>query len=559
MEIRLYKTKNRRNMKLYKIFLMMFGVLLFAACDDVDNMEPAGGSLTAAQLQETNKDVPSRTEASFVGLFADLGTPMLYYGTSSRRADDFAFISAAISQDLEGADMSSLNNDYNWFSTACELSTRTPNYANPSMRYGVPYRLVGKANDIINSIPADATDSSSVVKVASARAARAFAYLSLAPYFQFSYTKAADEPCIPMIKEGVDMANNPRATVREVYEAIVEDLTFAVDNLKGYKRSSKQYIDQNVAYGLRARAYLNMGKYAEAAADAAQALKGYTPYTLEEVSAPGFYDINDHNWMWGIIITQAMVNRSNYCSVNTPASWLSPFSGDGYTAGAQCYPIINKMLYDKIPDTDIRKQWWLDGECWSPFLDTQSWDGVTGKALVDLFIQDVKTVMLPYTGVKFGMKTGCGSTLNTNDWPLMRAEEMILVEIEGLAKSGKEAEAKTKLENFVKTYRDPQYTIPTTRSLADEIWFQRRVELWGEGFFTSDAKRQNKPIVRFHGSPSTCNFPEAFVFNIEANDGWLNMRFPQVETNTNLGVVNNVDGSQPVPGQNPGLRDGVTD
>ena len=100
-------------MKLYKIFIMMLGVLLFAACDDVDNMEPAGGSLTAAQLQETNKEVPSRTEAAFVGMYANMGKPHVCYeswsGNAPRRADDFGFISAAISQDLEGADMSSQN------------------------------------------------------------------------------------------------------------------------------------------------------------------------------------------------------------------------------------------------------------------------------------------------------------------------------------------------------------------------------------------------------------------------------------------------------------------
>ena len=549
-------------MKLYKIFIMMLGVLLFAACDDVDNMEPAGGSLTAAQLQETNKEVPSRTEAAFVGMYANMGKPHVCYeswgGQAARRADDFGFISAAISQDLEGADMSSQNNDYNWFSAACQLSTRNADYANPYMRYTIPYRHIGLANDVINAIPAGATDSASVVKVASARAMRAFCYLSLAPYYQFNYMTAADQPCVPMIKEGVDMANNPRATVREVYDSIMSDLNYAIEHLKGFKRSTKQYIDQNVAYGLRARANLYMGKYAEAASDAANALKGYTPYTREEVSKPYFYDLNDHNWMWGIAITQAMLSVGYYPGDCTAASWLSPFSGNGYGAATQSTAVINKLLYDKIPDTDIRKQWWLDGECWSPFLDTQSWDGVTGKALVNLEITDVKMKYEPYTNVKFGMKDGCASTLNINDWPLMRAEEMILIEIEGLAKSGKEAEAKTKLENFVKTYRDPNYKIPSSRTLADEIWFQRRVELWGEGFFTADVKRLGKPIVRFHG-PNTCNFSEAFVFNVAADDGWLNLRFPSDEKDTNLGIVDNSEGSIPIAGQNPTLRDGVTD
>jgi hypothetical protein len=142
----------------------------------------------------------------------------------------------------------------------------------------------------------------------------------------------------------------------------------------------------------------------------------------------------------------------------------------------------------------------------------------------------------------------------------MRVEEMILIQAEGLAKSGNEAQAKTILENFVKTYRDPSYTVDGRGlSLADEIWFQRRVELWGEGFFIADAKRLNRPVVRFHGGVPN-NEPEAFQFNVAADDPYQNMRFPQAETNYNLGIVPNAEtGIQPAAGQNPNLRDGVTD
>jgi len=136
---------------------------------------------------------------------------------------------------------------------------------------------------------------------------------------------------------------------------------------------------------------------------------------------------------------------------------------------------------------------------------------------------------------------------------------MILIQAEGLAKSGNDAQAIQVLENFVKTYRDPEYSVNGRGlSLADEIWFQRRVELWGEGFFTGDMKRLGKPLVRFHGAGTT-NEPDAFQFNLEANDGWLNMRFPQTEMNNNMAIVDNTGGSLPVAGQNPNLRDGVTD
>ena len=73
-----------------------------------------------------------------------------------------------------------------------------------------------------------------------------------------------------------------------------------------------------------------------------------------------------------------------------------------------------------------------------------------------------------------------------------------------------------------------------------------------------DIMRLGKPVVRFHGSDKGI-WPDAFCFNIQANDGYLLMRFSQKETNNNSAIVNNTDGSLPVSMQNPNLTDGVTD
>ena len=115
----------------------------------------------------------------------------------------------------------------------------------------------------------------------------------------------------------------------------------------------------------------------------------------------------------------------------------------------------------------------------------------------------------------------------------------------------------------MKGYRDPSYVCNANdaTALQNEVWFQRRVELWGEGFSMSDIMRLGKPVVRYHNNKES-NFPEAFKFNIKANDGYLLLRIPQRETNNNKGIPessNNNDGAQPVSGDNPTLRDGITD
>ena len=545
------------NMKIYKISTMVLGGLMLASCSDIDEQIYSGGAFSKEQSQDIVNAIPTRVEATFNGMFTFMGNPAQNYGTrfSSARADDFGFIMMALSQDFEGADMIGADNGYNWFSAACEYSSRTPSYANPYIRYVTPYTLIGMVKDILATIPEDTEDASLINMKAQAKTLRAYSYLSLAPYFQGSYETSKDKPCVPVLSDSVDVTNNPRATVEQVYNVIVDDLTWAIDHLDE-TRSSKAYVNANVAYGLRARAYLAMGKGAEAAADAEKAMQGYEPASIAEVSVPTFCDMEEHNWIWAIDITD---DQANYFGYGTAPSWLSAFCGDGYGAACGTTAMINKLLWDKIPATDVRKGWWIDENLHSPNWADLTWGTAKGDEIANLVLDDGSKVELPpYTNIKFGMKSGVGSTLNNNDWPLMRVEEMILIQAEGYAISGNEAKAKEILTNFVKTYRDPSYTIPSGRTLRDEIWFQRRVELWGEGFAVSDARRLNKPIVRFHG-PNTTNYADAFQFNIAADDGWLNMRFPQSEKDNNQAIVDNEEGSLPVAGQNPELRDGVTD
>lgn len=544
-------------MKLNRFSIIALGALTVVSCSDIDEQFPEGGILTSEQIQETTEAIPERTEATFTGMYNMMGESYSVF-PSSGRADDWGVPMIMLSLDGEGPDMWMANNNYNWFSTCGEFSSRNANYANPYIRYILPYRQIGIANEVLASISPDTEDQNAIYKMAQARAIRAYDYMLLAPYFQFNYETSKDKPCIPVLKDGVDYANNPRATVEEVYNIIIEDLNYAVEHLEGYERASKAYVNLNVAYGLRARAYLNMGMYAEAAADAAKAIEGYNPATMDELAAgPRFCSADEANWMWGVIITDDQAKNG---TLATPASWFSAFTGDGYAPATQVTPSINSLLYNKIPATDVRKAWWIDTNLYSPLLDKISWNGVTGAEISALVLDDgSKVAYLPYTNVKFGMKSGIGSPINNNDYPLMRVEEMILVEIEGLAKSGQESAAKTKLESFVKTYRDPNYTVDAGgRTLDNEIWYQRRVELWGEGFATSDMMRLNKPLVRFHDN-NPGSFPEAHAFNMPANDPWRLLRFPQTEMNTNAGIIDNEGGEQPVPGQNAGLRDGVTD
>lgn len=541
----------------YTSVLAIASMVALGACSDIDDIVPEGGTMLETQLKATTSIIPGRADATFSGMYTKLGDPLSFGRFAADRPDDFGFVMMAFSNDLEAADIVGQNNNYNWFSTCSELTTRNADYANPYIRYRGVYDEVARANDVIKAYGEITAETSAEIKykVAQAYAIRAFCYLNIAPYFQFNYKTSSDKPCVPLVTETTtDFTNNPRATVKEIYDQIVSDLDFAIANLEGYIRPDKSKIDRQVAYGLRARANLDMGKYAEAASDAAAAAQGYTPASIAEVSTPSFYNITDHNWLWGYDMTMDVAKAFPYA---TSSSWIRSFSANGYSAGTGTYFCINNLLYNKIPESDVRKGWWVNTDLYSPLLDNLTFGQLKGQQIATEVIEEVKEIFLPYTNVKFGMYT-IGGTTNEEDWPFMRVEEMLLIQAEGLIKSGQTAAGVQVLNDFVRTYRDPQYNAEATgRKIEDEVWFQRRVELWGEGFSNSDTRRLGKPLVRFHGSDS--NWPQAFRFNMTADDGWWLLRFCTDELNTNLAIVDNEGGASPVSGQNASLRDGVTD
>ena len=539
------------------------GSFALASCTDLDTF-PQSGTFTEEQKQEVVGLFPERLAADISGMYAVNLQQFTVFGSASQRGDDFGYPAVCLSNDLNAADMVAPNNDYNWFSPCCDLTDRDDTYANNYMRWAVLYNQIKLANDIIASIPADTEDPTLKAYRGQAKAVRAFDYLNLAPYYQFKYKGNEDKPCVPIVLEGMSDANNPRATVAQVYERIMTDLNDAIADLEGYVRNNAGEVDQQVAYGLRARANLYMENWQDAANDAAKALAGYTPYQRSELTKPMFVNSQESGkgWIWSLEITIDDYPTDGSAMISWPGVLGSLVQGT-YSTGVGMYKSINVLLYNEIPATDVRKGWWVDANLHSDNLAGLTWAGTTatGDDICTLTIgNQQKEKFLPYTNVKFGAST-IGGVDGSNDWPLMRAEEMILIQAEATAMAG--GDGKSILENFVKTYRDPNYTCTASSGTAfqDEVWKQRRIELWGEGFAMADIMRLGKNIVRVKTGVTT-NFPDAYAFNVAADNEWLLMRIPQDETNSNVGIptsANNSGGTLPQQGDGIGLTDGVTD
>lgn len=546
---------------LEKILMLVCIAFFVVSCADLDTA-PSGGTLTEDQQKEIVEMLPERLSAKVNGMYSKMGEYNPIF-SGQDRADDFGYPAISLSNDLNSADMIGPNVGYNWFNLCSDYTDRTKTYANPYMRWALFYAQIALSNDVLASIPEDTENETLLYYKGQALAVRAFDYLNLVQYYQFTYKGNEEKLAVPIITDKMDVSPSsgaPRATVQAVYDQILTDLNDAIELLDGFQRANKGAINQNVAYGLRARANLLMHNWEDAAKDAEKAMTGFPYLSKETVSRPSFYTANASSWMWAILMTPANI-KDKY--INWPAE-ISSLTGNGYTTGADCYKLINNLLWSKIPDTDVRKGWWVDENLKSPLIDDLSWPGYPNEPIGTLVIPDVKGEFPPYTNVKFAAYTGeVGNGDNASDFCLMRAEEMLFIQAEAMAMGGNLGGAKNLLQDYVRSHRDLSYTSKATSAedFQNEVWFQRRVELWGEGFGLSDVMRLKKNVVRFNNRIKT-NFSDAYTFNIASTDGWLLLRIPQDETDTNVGIpdeLNNNDGQLPKSGDGAGLTDGVTD
>ena len=532
----------------YFVALLGSAMLLTTSCSDLDT-NPSGSTMSDGQLNEVLAQDPSKLKSEVSGMYANMieyGAITQWYGTGQPRHYDFGYASTMMMMDASGQDEPSQVSGYNWYNKPLRFVDRTANSETTYFIWNQCYKNIKVANDVLKSV--DLENLSDVAKsyVGQAYAMRAFEYFTLIQLYQFTYKGHEDAAGVPIVTEKTAEAeanNNPRAAVKDVYKQIMDDLNIAIDYLTD-SRSAKSEINRQVAYGLRARVNLVMQNWSDAATDAKKAAEGYTPLSKDAAAAPGFNDVSASNWIWGNIVDESN-DIVKFGILNFP-SMMCSFTGNGYSPTYACR-MINSKLWKEIPSTDVRKGWWIDENLNSPIVnpkyvvhqEDEDEDGNVVKylAVYNQTGDEVADITEPYTNVKFGAyKNQYGNELNACDIPLMRVEEMILIQAEATAMGGNVEEGKRILENFVRTYRDPSYTCnaTTAEGVQDAVWFQRRVELWGEGFSFTDLLRLKKPLDR-----TGANYEVSVRFNLPAESPIFLYLIPEDEENHNEALVGN--------------------
>ena len=479
-----------------KSLIIVFSVLLLFSCKD-DFLDTAPEETISSEQLAQN---PTALQAIINGIYASLRT--FGVGGTTRHVD-YGHMGIVAGLDMMSNDISMTA--FHWYGFFYNYDGRTQDASRTSIIWITYYSQVAEANSIINSFEQDPTDESAKAILGQALALKSFSLFNLARIYAFSPMGHDGDKGVPL-PDGASFDGKPRSAISDVYTRITADLERAIPLLANFSRSSTQELDQSVAQGLLAKVYLETGNWAGAADMAAQARANYSLMTSDEW-LDGFSDISNSEWMWGADID----NESS----TVFASFFSHFdnTNNGYAGALAVYKTIDNLLYDAIPFTDVRK---------SAFVDP-----INGHPDYP--------ALAPLSNIKFR-----DPSFFEGDYVYMRASEMVLVEAEAKARMGA-GDAADVLFELVST-RDPGYVVSsnTDAALVEEIYFQRRVELWGEGTAWFDLKRLGKPLERDYVGSNHASFG---LFNFPVEDLHFQWQIPEDEINANDAI--------PVADQNP--------
>jgi hypothetical protein len=480
-------------MKSNRLIIVMSAVILLSSCKkDFLRTQPEGYFLDPA-VRELGAGSPASLYKVVDPTMKGIYSYMYSYNTAFRasgRHDDFGQKSIDLATDLMTEDIVQAVD--HWFGFDYKLDNKQQTFARTFTNWNFYYKIISDANSILSKIEPTVTDANLKAVRGQALGVRAYSYLNLIQLYQHTYKGNESAKGVP-IYTGPAVEGKPRASVQDVYAQIESDLLEAITLMNGFARVSKEQINQRVAQGLLARAYLNMERWTDAATMARQARTGFPLMTGAQYNA-GFSDINNQEWMWGGDITPTTTTL--FASFFSHMDNTSP----GYNGALGIYKNIDQRLYDQIPATDARKQAYkAPGSTVFPALPA-------------------------YANLKFRDPGGW-----VGDYVYMRAAEMYLIEAEALARSGSNTQAAQVLFDLVST-RNPSYTMSTNtgQALVDEVILQRRIELWGEGFSLNDYKRWRKGVDR-----TNSNHRSDAVLVVPAGDNRFILQIPQRELDTN--------------------------
>ena len=463
---------------------------------------------------------------------------LLYVGGwgSSWGAENGGLPAYILVQDIKAEDHVMDGSGSGWFYYDYRYDTFgdwTGNAGHQYQMWNFFYTLISNANYILANPEMEGDENYLNYVLGQAYAIRSFAYMWLIQtYQQNGALFGTNLPGVPLYTEPTVAGSEgkPRGTVKDVYDQANADIDAAIECLKktNLPQQHKSHISLAVAYGIKARHALVQHDYATALSAAEAALAGQKLGKWDDIKVVN--DVSKANVMWGLAIQtdQAMGNYDIY----------NHMDADCKSTYSKARHLIANWLYDQIPDTDVRKAWWT-----APLPDSDWGTAGTGNGSNRSWCQK-KLVYID-------------ATASTGDHILMRTEEMYLIAAEAACENGNYAKAREYV-SAVGSLRDSEYdarlakktddkslnpnTVGNISTLMDEIFFQRRVELWSENPRLFDIQRRGLAFDRAWDGTNHTNTCTAYT-SVPGSANFI-LWIPQAEFDGN----ENMDGDKD---QNP--------
>lgn len=536
--------------KINKVYSALALTAAFALTGCIDETFPESSTATAEMVSQS----ASALEGAVNGIASQMAQGYLVYGDQVTEIDMALPSTMIIQTELLGDMYPGIadNVGYDWYRRYNTVQNIDETTDFSFIPWFTLYKFVKSANDVIGVVNLETASPAQKVYAGLAYACRAYEYYLLTTFYEpveniYTDVSAVKGLTVPFVLESTtaeQAKNNPRVPHDEMIAFILSDLDKAEQCLAGYEPESRLVPNLAVVYGLKAKVYLLDGKYAEAATYADKAITEATenmkakPMTADELQdETSAFSKAVSSWLW--YVHYDAENMGNLCNF---VGWMSCEADWGYASLTQ--PCIDRSLYDHMSDKDYRKPW---------FLSPKKYDYYDYKTSRD---KDWVKNAPDYAGIKFRCLNGDYKTYSiggASDVPVMRLEELYLIQAEAVGVSEGVGAGVAKLNTFMKKYRDPSYNYSATdlRSFQLEVLTQMRIESWGEGWAFPSAKRLQPDVIQnYEGT----NAPtDDFKINCKGIKPTWTLVIPQDEVQSNVALEgkNNPNPTQTVVGPTP--------
>lgn len=448
---------------------LIFGVA-FSGCGDLLELEPQ-----ASISDDIALSTPDNVETALVGGYSALGGSNAYAGHYIFLTDIFAaptdeiFFNGTFLQPREvNAKSILIDNSY------------------ISGYWATSYNIINRSNNVLGALDVFGNDTARRNQVeAEARFLRAAAYYNLVIAYGKAYNDGnpQNNPAVPLILSPTRAVDEtlevPRASVAEIYDLVLTDLTAARDNLPD---SNGFLADTYVASAMLARVYLSMGNYAQAGAQA------------QRVIASGNYDLFDDI-------------SENYVRTQNGSETIFAIQNTATT-------FSNDMAVFYAPTSSFGR---ADVQVRDPHLDNYE----DGDVRATLFVETTRGRMT----MKYASSDPSVDPRRTNI-TVLRLAEMHLIRAEAnvrLTGSGSAGIGGVTPEDDINAIRARVGLSPIASVTLGDVLQERRNELMFEGQLLNDLKRLegtttdlNQEVVAWNSNRMVFPIPEREM-NVNSN------------------------------------------